>query len=726
MPRKITSRVLDFSGGLVGGVSDYARTVRHARVLDNMILRPLGGLTVRNGSQRFSSATLQKKPHTVAEWVSSAGAGHVFVGAEDTAGVLYEATAGAFNVQTTPYALQPSAKMVHDQLHGSLFVCEQSGGSPPIFYNGGNPANKLHSGILPRPAFPAMPAGVALSGGSIPVATTLLTAVNAGDTTATMSNNAGANGNITLVVGSGTAQYSIPNVQTAAGSPTLRYQSAGAGAGLQMTLAAAAGGAVDVGAQPFYRLRYRYLHGSGRANTPLQLGAAIAGPNQTVALTNIANEVRSDYLGWTLERTKIGGTATGPFYFVANSTSAVQTTYNDAAADATLGDRAEENFHGEPPHFDGIVAFKDLLVGWTGSTLWYSQSVASPVEFTGCCNWNALRAQSVGPDDGDTIMAVALQADRLVVLKKWSVWGVEGDDINGFRTFPLYEGAGAAGPRGVATVGQTIYFHGPAGFHRIVGNRVEPFGWTEVGHVFDTFRTGQDADVRVVNYLGQYVLVFFASMNTYNDDCLVYDLRFRAWSRITGWAYADVLVQKAGTFGGAQAIVAVDRSDRDSGAGFDYPVWLGFYGYKDEKASNGTGGVAPKVVVETPFIDDGAPDATKDWETVQAFLSGDSVVASLVVTMDPQKSVAVSLTSAAPGVSWAATGAAPGSPPLWGAFAWGSAVDTGISSGVPLGGAVGRRYSVRLSCQPAGALTFKGYTMDGKVLPKHDYSSRAG
>lgn len=712
MPRTITSRVLDFAGGLIGGVSEYARKVRHARVLENMLLRPLGGLTVRNGSQRLSSATLQKKPHTVAEWVTSAGVGHIYVGCEDTAGALYEATAVAFTQQTTPYPLHASAKQVHDQLHGSLFLCEQAGGSPPIFYNGNNPANKFHSGILPRPAFPAIPAGTAVSGANIPAGAVTAAAINAGDTTFNLdgAHPATGAGNTTLVFGSGTAQFSVPNGRTVVGV-AVTYSPVGAAAGLQMTLAAAAGGAVDVGAQPFYRIRFRYLHGSGRANLPLQLAAPIAGPNQTVAITNIANEIRSDYLGWTLERTKIGGTITGPFYFVANGTGAV---YNDTAADATLGDRVEDNLHGEPVHFDGIIAFKDRLVAWVGSVLWYSQSVASPLEFTGICNWNALRAQAIGPDDGDTIMAVVPQADRLIVLKRWSVWGVEGDDIDSFRAFPLAEGMGASGPRSAAAVGQTIYFYGPAGFHRIVGNSVEPFGWTEVGHIFDTFRAGQDGDVRVLNYLGQYVLVFFASLNVYNDDCLVYDLRFRAWSRITGWKYADALVQKAGSFGNQQAIVAIDRSDRDATAGFDYPVWLGFYGFKDEKASNGSGGVAPVVVVETPFIDDGAPDTDKDWETVQVFLSGDVVVASFVLTMDPQRTVAVSLSAAAAGSLWGS--------PNWGAFSWGVAADSGASTGIPLGGAVGRRYSARFSCTPAGALTFKGYTMDGKVLPKRDYS----
>lgn len=707
--RRIRSRVLDFSGGAIGGVSDYLRRVRHGRIIENCFLRPLGALGVRSGSQRLSSATLTKKPHSCAEWVSTSGAAKAFIGAEDAAGVLYEATTGAFTVQTTPYGLNASAKQVYDQLHATVWMCEQAGAAPPIFYRSGNPANTWHSGILPRPAFPAIPAGTAISGAGIPAATTVNASVNAGDTSLTMSANATASANVTVVIGSGTAQFSIPNVQTTAGNAVIRYQSAGAAAGLQMTLAAAAGGSIPVGSQPYYRLRFRYSDGSSRSNAPLQLGAPIAGPNQTVNLTNIANEIRSDYLGWTLERTKSGGLSIGPFYFVADGTG---TTYSDAAADSDLGDVADENVHGEPPHFNGIVAYKDRLVGWVGATLWFSQSVGD-IEATGIANWNALNASDIGPDDGDAINAVVVQVDRLAVLKRWSAWAVEGDDITNFRAFPLGKGAGASGPRAACVAGATVYFWGDAGMHRIRQNIVEPFGWTEQGHTFAKIKAGQYGDVVLKNYLGQHLLMFFSTDATYNDDGLAYDLRFGGWVAIKGWYVADLLVQKAGAFGNAQAIVMVDRRDLDAGAGFDYPVWLGFYGFKDEKASNGTGGIAPSVVVETPKIDDGMPDVDKEWERIQGFIEGDSVTVNLAVLLDPPGSASVTLVTASTAALWGAV--------TWGAFNWASSTDSEGHSGLPRG-TVGRRYAVRMTCSPPGEFVFKGYTMDGILQPGLDYS----
>jgi hypothetical protein len=428
----------------------------------------------------------------------------------------------------------------------------------------------------------------------------------------------------------------------------------------------------------------------------------------------MANEIRSDYLGWTLERTKAGGTVNGPFYLVADSTTATTLTYLDTKADGDLGYRCSDGdaVHGDAPHLDGLLAFKDRLVGWQGSNVWFSQAVAD-IEATGIANWNPLNVLSIGPDDGDNITCVVRQVDRLIVFKRWSVWGVEGDDITSFRVFPLYHGAGASGCRSAASVGAAVYFWGDAGFHRLSGNSVEPFGWTEMGHLFATFKPGQSGDVVVKNYLGQYVLVSFARTANYNDDMLVYDLRFGAWTRISGWYASDIVVQKAGTFGDRQAIVTVDRLDRDSGAGFDYPVWLAFYGFKDEKASNGTGGSAPLVTIETPPIDDGMPDIDKDWESIQLFLSGTAVAANVEVVVDGTKRCSRSVTAAQSGVLWGSA--------LWGSFVWATTDDSAPIHGLDPG-TVGRRYVLRFVCRPTGDLTFSGYAMDGIVQPKADYS----
>lgn len=712
--RRITSRVLDFSGGIIGGVSDYGRRVKHGRIIENLLLEPLGSLSARKGSQRLSSATLSDAPHSVMEWVASTGAGHVFVGCDGTPGKIFEAKVGAFTAQALPFPLQASAKLVPDQLNGALWVAEQGGSSPPMFMRESNPTNIFHTAVLPRPAFPALSAGIAVtvvSGAStLPGGTTLLASVNAGATTLTLSNNAGtATADCVLSFGG----VSVPNCQLTIGSPTVTYDGPGAAAQVQMTLAQVAGGALTALATYWYRLRFRFTDGSSRATEKVHTITLGAG-NQTVNLTTIANEIRSDYIGWTLERTKAGGTVNGPFYFLTDATSLTQLTYSDLTADADLGYRSNENVHGEPPHLDGLIAYKDRLVGWAGSTLYFSQAVAD-IEATGIANWNALDASVIGPDDGDTIKTVVRQVDRLIVLKRWSIWGVEGDDITSFRSFPLFGGAGCSGPRAAAAVGATVYFWGDAGLHRIVGNSVTPFGWVEVGHIFNVFVPTLSPSVVLKNYLGQYLLISFSSNAAYNDDMLAYDLRYGAWFRIKGWYLNDILVQKAGTFGDSKALVTIDRKDRDAGAGFDYPVWLTFYGFRDEKTSAGAGGTAPLCVVETPMIDDGAPDTDKDWEAVQVFLSGTTVAAGITLTMDPQTSVSLSTTASSSGALWGSV--------TWGSFLWAEALDSGELLALPAGSS-GRRYSLRMTASPQNDLTFKGYTMDGIVQPKDGYSRR--
>lgn len=708
MARRIQSRVLDLSGGIIGGISDYGRRVRHVRVLENLLLRPYGALGVRKGSQRFTSDTLASKPHSCMEWVSSAGVGSIFVGSEGSPGFLFAVSPTAYTQQITPQPLGNANKFVWDQLHGALWVAEQGSARSPIFYRSTNPANTFHTGILPRPAFPAIASGTTISGSGIPGGDTVNGAVAAGDTTLILQVAATATAVVTLIIGSGNAAFSLPNCQTTNTSTTVRYNPASAAAGTQMTLAQAVGGNLTLLTQYFYRLRYRFLDGSSRATTNTH-SFTLTGGNNQINITTIANEIRSDYVGWTLERTKAGGTAAGPFYFLADSAG---TTDTDVTADADLGYRSDENNHGEPPHFEGILAYKDRLIAWVGSTIYFSQSVGD-IEATGIANWNALNASDIGPDDGDTISAIVLQVDRLVVLKRWSVWCVEGDDISSFRAFPLFKGAGCSGPRAAASIGSTIYFWGEAGFHRISGNTVGPFGWLEVGHLFDTFRPGQYADVVVRNYLGQYILLSYASSSSTNDDMLVYDQRFGAWSRITGWFWNDLLIQKAGTFGDARTIVAVDRRDLNPAAGFDYPIWLGFFGFKDEKTSSGSGGSEPNVVLETPKTDDGAPDQDKDWELLQVFMSGTNVSASATLLVDSGITVSISLQASQSGAVWAAA--------TWGAFTWATASDSAPFIGLRAG-TVGRRYSLRIVSKPTAEFTFSGYVLDGILQPKPDYS----
>ena len=255
--REIHSSMVDFSGGVVGGVSEYHSRVRHVRFADNVFMRPAGAMRIRGGSQRLSSAVLPREPHTLGEWLATSGANKLFaVTKEASAGYLYETTASAFTLQTLPYAHSDKI-MSFEQLNDALWGAQVGGALAPIFYRSSNAANTWQSMTLPKPA--AAPTFGADQLG----------------------------GNLTALI-----DY-------------------------------------------FYRVRWRYTDGSSLAG-PVSAAQQVAGAGtNTIRVSGnlVPGSPRTDYLGWTLERTKQGGTSAGPFYLVTDGTA---TTYDDGAADGDL------------------------------------------------------------------------------------------------------------------------------------------------------------------------------------------------------------------------------------------------------------------------------------------------------------------------------------------------------------------------------------------------------
>lgn len=721
MTRRYTSKMLDFSGGVVGGVSDYGRKGRHLKACDNMLLRPYGALQVRLGSQRACSATLSEMPHSLGQWVDSAGiaspVARVFVGAKSaTAGRIYYMTGSSFTLQTVPYTL-PTSKMCFEQLNSAIFCTNESGSNPPIFWRNDNPANTWHKAALPRPSFMAtpsgssvtlissVPSGVVISAGTVTAGPSLVD--GATQVLVTPLPSGGVSALCTLSIG-GTI---VPNCWVVSGSPTIKYGSSTAKV-MTLALNGTSGGMVS-GATYYYRLRYRYKDGSSMSSavSSITLGAN----DHSIAITDIRNEIRSDYLGWTLERTKYGGTADGPWYELDDSTSTTQSSYTDTNADADLGARTDpELIHNEPLHYDGVIAHRDRLFGWSGSTLYCSQSIGD-AESTGICNWNPLNGYEFGKDDGDKITCVVRQNDRLLVFKRWSVWALDGYDPTNFVVVPVYQGAGASGSRAAASMGGTVWFYGDAGMHVVNGYSARPFGWQEVGDKFDLVVKSEVSEVVVKNYLGQLLLVSYSTSAGMNDSMLVYDQRFGGWTSFSGWRASDILIQRSATFGDLQSILFVDKKDFDSTPSSDYRVWIGFYGYKDEKNADGTGGNAVKVYLETPDVDDGSVDTDKDYERVQVHANA-SVTTSLSVevsTRSPFSTRSFSATVSQDQTIWGAA--------TWGSFRWAASRDQSPTAGLA-SGLIGSTYKLKMTAYCSQEYQFKGYTVDVIVLPSRRFS----
>jgi hypothetical protein len=482
------SRILDWSGGVVGGVSEMARRPNYARTVDNLIPRPKGAWTARPGSRRRNPAALAKPPHTLMEWVAAGGSNKVFVATGGGSPVVYEDTGTAYTAQTWPYT--PSAEwMIADQLNAALFAVQQSGTEKPAFYRSTNPANTWLTSVLPKPAAaPTFAADTALTGGVTP----------------------GAH---------------------------------------------------------YYRVRWQYRDGSSLSGPVSAVHTVVATVERVNLNANLQpGSPRSDFLGWRLERTKVGGSAAGPFYVVADDLTSA-TTYADSTPDENLYYEAQETIHAEPPHMDGIIAHKDRLFGRAGSTLYASQ-LFDDLEGTGLNNWYGLNAYNFGKDDGDAIQTVERQADRLIVIKQRSVWALEGNSVDSFSVVPLYKGMGGSGARCAASAGLTLWFFGDTGLYRLSGNSLTPFGWPEVGHYVDTISPASVGDVKMLNYKGQYLLIAYSTDGVANNETLVFDLRFGVWTHWTEWKIADMLMLASGTFLFTNATQVTNANDVSNNGSF--------------------------------------------------------------------------------------------------------------------------------------------------------------
>jgi len=264
-------------------------------------------------------------------------------------------------------------------------------------------------------------------------------------------------------------------------------------------------------------------------------------------------------------------------------------------------------------------------------------------------------------------------------------------------------------------MGGTVWFFGESGMQVIVGNEVRPFGWQEVGHLFDTMSLARVQDVVVKNYLGQLVTVFYSTDGVLNNKGLAYDQRFGGWSSIVGWRVVDALVQKAPLLGTAQSMLFVDPFDRDPGGPQDYRIFIGFNGDRDDRNADGSGGLHVPFLIETPDIDDGSPDVLKNYERLQVFAAADNLtnIGVSIVSEPDGMSRALALNVSSAGTLWGTA--------LWGSFKWGTRRDSHPYLGLEAG-FFGTRYRLRVTGRSGGGFKFKGFVLDAILLPERRLS----
>jgi hypothetical protein len=332
-----------------------------------------------------------------------------------------------------------------------------------------------------------------------------------------------------------------------------------------------AGGAVDLGIH-LYRLRWTFKNGQSVVSPTLSVNVTTGG-TQTVNLTIPAGSSRSDYLSWTLERTKLNDTTL--WWFVAGGTL---TTFADVLSDAAFGSLvgAEPGVHGGPPtldgkYFNGLIAHRNRLLGWVGNNLYISQEVGDVVG-GGPFNFYPTQYYPIGTD-GDAIQTAVRQGDRLAIVKGGSLHVLEGFDPQSFLVRDLSRSYGTPSTRGAAVYDRTVFFYGGQGaVYALVGDTPRRIGQLEVGHYLAEMDYSRDADVVMHNHRGDYLLMAYGiAPDLFNDHILAYRIPYQNWAHWTGIRVADLLSPpRVGPYSNATLLVADPTTVQPSAASTVY------------------------------------------------------------------------------------------------------------------------------------------------------------
>lgn len=527
-------RYYDFGLGVVGNTTEYTRRPRYLKKSTNLLGRPAGVMgSVRAGSREAQNSQLPGEPTTIGKLIPLSGLNRLLAhskGPTAGSGVVASIVPGSpgYIVEAAPSGFTFTDKAwVCDQLNATLFCTQRRDTQKPLMYQ--------------------------------------------------------------RYTGSGA--YVLDNMKLVV--PTLTPTA---------TLQASATG-VDEG-RHWWRIRYLYRNGASKATSAFPAGGRdVTTGNRQVQIgglldTAITTPGAQDWVAWVIERTKIQTVTFGHYtgtlgtdalpddraqwYTVAQGTAA---TYNDIKLDADLFEYVDDGLFGDPPHLEGLIAYRDRLVGWSGSNVYVSQAVSDRYG-TGPCNWDADNTFPIGQDDGDAIQTIVRQSDRLLAFKGFSTHPFEGDDPENFRTFEIPNGEGAVGFRAAASFGARVVALAPTGLQIIAGDRAEPWGEQEVGHYLAEINPAAVANVKAINVRGEFFMLWYPARDSLvNDEIILFDFRTRQFRHLAGWRAQDALVQKDGDgdFAGAKLLFA-DPSQSTPVSGFDANP--SFLSWNDQRAAN--------------------------------------------------------------------------------------------------------------------------------------------
>lgn len=170
--RTTRSEYFNFSGGIIGQVSDRLRRPTWLKRANNVLFRPAGGISSRLGSRSVTSWAgpgSAYRCNSLAKWYDPSGGASKLFGfyTDGTNKKMYEVQAAAGVLQTLPATFTPATEIFsHANINGLLVMAQRGGSQKPIFFDGTGWLDLL----LPAPAAaPTVGAAAALPAGLVDI-----------------------------------------------------------------------------------------------------------------------------------------------------------------------------------------------------------------------------------------------------------------------------------------------------------------------------------------------------------------------------------------------------------------------------------------------------------------------------------------------------------------------------------------------------------------------------
>jgi hypothetical protein len=242
----------------------------------------------------------------------------------------------------------------------------------------------------------------------------------------------------------------------------------------------------------------------------------------------------------------------------------------------------------------GVYQNRVWLANKTSSSSWvWHSALRNGEDWTTSENAGNVK---INEDDGDIITGIVPQKNRLLVFKKWAIYGLYGYKVDNFYWKLLTSGIGCVAPSSIAVLGQKVFFFANDGLYVLSGDSDEPILLSKkVTPIIDAI--SNKATCAGGLYKNQYWLSYYVSGSTKNNRCLVLNFQKGAWAEYRGIP--------ANGF----------AWDRDAGIFFAAGANSGMI-YKCDNGTSDNGAAIP-VYYKSPAFVAGAPEREKHFKKIR-------------------------------------------------------------------------------------------------------------